>query len=160
MENWECTSTFFAFLCISLHFFVSDKLISGIASNHCHCINLECSKMPGSATISFNSKNFMLLSDHSLTNLNRPHSNRHQPKLKEGFWQEYRCACLVCMRPIWPAWCVRSASATHPGQAVVLNCRKLASTQISTAQYITSLPINLFPDISTASNALFTLFVL
>ena len=33
--------------------------------------------------------------------------------------------------------------------AVVLNCRKLASTDFHPSQYITSLAINLFPDIST-----------
>ena len=56
---------------------------------------------------------------------------------------ETNMTCLVC-----------EVSFSYPGQAVVLNCRKLASTQISTAQYITSLPINLFPDISAPPSPL------
>ena len=80
---------FFAFLCIGQTDFWKS----------CHCINLECSMMPGSAAIGFNSKCFMLLSDR--VNLKCPHFNlRHQPKLKGGFWLDREGTCLVCMRPI------------------------------------------------------------
>ena len=80
---------FFAFLCIGQTDF----------RKSCHCINLECSTMPGSAAIGFNSKCFMSLGDR--VNLKCPHFNlRHQQKLKGGFWLDGEGACLVCMRPI------------------------------------------------------------